>query len=208
MSESIKLKIVDSILKNIFDIIFSVIGLTILSPIFLLIAFFIKLDSPGPIFFKAERAGIDNSKFFILKFRTMVVGAERGPGTTSRNDSRITRVGRFIRKFKLDEIPQLINILRGEMSFVGPRPELIKYTSLYDGEEKIILSVKPGITDFSSIYFSDLNTLIDDNNPDLSFEMNVLEIKNRLRVKYVRERSFLVDMWLILKTIFVIFRKI
>jgi lipopolysaccharide/colanic/teichoic acid biosynthesis glycosyltransferase len=131
----------------------------------------------------------------------MQVGAELGAGTTSRNDARITPVGRFIRRYKLDELPQLFNVLRGDMSFVGPRPELLRYTSQYVGDEKLILCVRPGITDLSSIQFSNLNTLIDDENPDRNFEERILPHKNRLRIKYVRERSFLLDFKLIGKTL-------
>jgi lipopolysaccharide/colanic/teichoic acid biosynthesis glycosyltransferase len=131
----------------------------------------------------------------------MYLGSEKMAGSTSRNDSRITTVGKFIRKYKIDELPQLINIFKGEMSFVGPRPELKKYTDQYKGDELLILKVKPGITDFSSIKFSNLNDLIDDDNPDSNFEKNILASKNILRIKYVKTATFFGDIKLIFLTI-------
>ena len=131
----------------------------------------------------------------------MYVGSEMMAGSTSRNDPRITIIGKFLRKYKFDELPQLINVFNGEMSFVGPRPELKKYTDQYHGEELLILKVKPGITDLSSIKFSNLNALIDDDNPDKFFEENILAIKNTLRIEYVKNATFFGDLRLLILTI-------
>tara|TARA_B100000900_G_scaffold139287_1_gene118032 strand:+ start:793 stop:1209 length:417 start_codon:yes stop_codon:yes gene_type:complete len=130
----------------------------------------------------------------------MFLNSEKGPGTTSKNDKRITKIGFYIRKYKLDELPQLFNILFGEMSFVGPRPELKKYTDLYTEEEKIILSVRPGLTDISSLHFYNLNELIDNENPDYDFEKKILSQKNLLRISYVKQQNFWLDLTLIVKT--------
>ena len=188
--------------KRIFDIIFSIVGLLILSPIFIIVSLLVKYTSKGPIFFKGRRTGMNGKPFDIYKFRSMYVGSENMAGSTSRNDSRITKVGKFLRKYKIDEIPQLINVFLGEMSIVGPRPELKKYTDKYQGEELLILEVRPGITDLSSIKFSNLNDLIDDAEPDSSFEKNILKSKNSLRIKYVKTSTFFGDINLIILTIF------
>lgn len=132
----------------------------------------------------------------------MYVGSEMMAGSTSRNDPRITIIGKFLRNYKFDELPQLINVFKGEMSFVGPRPELKKYTDQYQVEELLILKVKPGITDLSSIKFSNLNALIDDDNPDKFFEENILAIKNTLRIEYVKSATFFGDLKLLILTIF------
>lgn len=165
----------------------------------------IKLTSAGRVFYFGKRIGLNGRPFKIIKFRTMFDNSDKGPDTTSRNDYRITFVGRFLRKHKLDELPQLFNILFGDMSFVGPRPELKKYTDLYKDDEKLILTVKPGLTDISSIYFLNLNELIDDKNPDQSFEEKILPKKNLLRVEYVKKQSLLLDLKLILKTMMKLF---
>lgn len=187
--------------KRVFDIFFSSLGLIAISPLFLIISILVKTTSTGPILFKGIRTGKHGIPFKIYKFRSMYVGSEIKAGTTSRNDLRITRIGKFIRKYKFDELPQLINVLKGEMSFVGPRPELKKYTDQYQGNELLILKVKPGITDLSSIKFSNLNDLIDDDNPDCSFEKNILASKNQLRIEYVKTATFFGDLKLIFLTI-------
>ena len=192
-------------LKRLIDIFLSIIGIILLTPIFIIISLLVKLSSNGKIFYLGKRIGLNGKQFIILKFRTMYENSDKGPSTTSKNDKRITFVGRFLRKYKLDELPQLFNILIGDMSFVGPRPELKKYTDLYKGDEKLILTVKPGLTDFSSIYFSHLNELIDDKNPDKSFEEKILPKKNLLRVEYVKNQSLLLDLKLILKTLMKLF---
>jgi len=187
--------------KRFTDILFSVLGILLLLPIFIIIAILVKTSSQGNIFYLGQRTGRYGKLFKIYKFRSMYLGSEEGPGTTSRNDPRITSIGFYLRKYKLDELPQLFNILKGEMSFVGPRPELKYYTDLYAGEEKIILSVQPGLTDFSSLYFSNLNDLIDDKDPDNAFEKNFLKNKNKLRIEYVKKRNYFLDIKLIFKTI-------
>ena len=187
--------------KRLFDLFMSFFGIIFLSPILLFIAVSVKFTSKGTILYRGERSGLFGKSFNILKFRTMVMNADLGAGTTSRNDKRITYVGNILRRYKLDELPQLINVFFGDMSFVGPRPELKKYTNQYQGEEKLILSVRPGITDFSSVKFSNLNELIDDDNPDASFEKKILSEKNRLRLQYVNECNFWLDIKLIFLTI-------
>jgi lipopolysaccharide/colanic/teichoic acid biosynthesis glycosyltransferase len=187
--------------KRLFDIIFSLIGLTFLAPLFFLISILVKSTSEGSILFKGVRSGKDGVPFNMYKFRSMYVGSEMMAGSTSKNDLRITSIGKFIRKYKIDELPQLINVIKGDMSFVGPRPELKKYTDLYHGEELLILKVKPGITDLSSIKFSNLNALIDDDDPDKFFEDNILFLKNRLRIEYVKKATFFEDLRLLLLTI-------
>jgi len=187
--------------KRLFDLFMSFFGIIFLSPILLFIAVSVKFTSEGTILYRGERSGLFGKSFNILKFRTMVMNADLGAGTTSRNDKRITYVGNILRRYKLDELPQLINVFFGDMSFVGPRPELQKYTNQYQGKEKLILSVRPGITDFSSVKFSNLNELIDDDNPDASFEKKILSEKNRLRLQYVNECNFWLDIKLIFHTI-------
>ena len=191
--------------KRIIEFFFSLLIICLLLPLFTLIALMVKLSSYGKIFYLAPRVGLNGKLFKIIKFRTMKENSDKGPDTTSRNDQRVTKIGFFLRKYKLDEMPQLFNILIGDMSFVGPRPELKKYTNLYKGDEKLILTVKPGLTDFSSIYFSNLNELIDDENPDKSFEEKILPKKNLLRVEYVKKQSFLLDIKLILQTLVKLF---
>jgi lipopolysaccharide/colanic/teichoic acid biosynthesis glycosyltransferase len=166
------------------------------------------MDSQGPIFYKALRGGYHNIPFKIYKFRTMVAGADKiGGGTTSLNDSRITKTGRFLRKTKLDEIPQLLNIVKGEMSFIGPRPELLQYTNNYTNEEKIILAVRPGITDISSIRFIALDEIVGEENADEYYEKYVLKQKNLLRVEYVKKQSFALDIQLFCATIWGVLKK-
>ncbi len=193
-------------LKRIFDIFFSAIFAFLLIPIYLIIALKIKIDSEGPILYKPLRTGFKGKTFQIYKFRTMFVGSDLGPGTTSKGDKRITKFGFFLRKFKLDETPQFFNIFKGDMSFVGPRPELPRYTDKYTQEERKILNVKPGITDFSSIRYSNFNKFVEDKNPDEYFEKNILTKKNQLRLKYVREKCFTVDLLILIKTFFVILK--
>ena len=195
-----------SFLKRIFDIFFSATFAFLLIPIYLIIALKIKIDSEGPILYKPLRTGFKGKTFQIYKFRTMFVGSDLGPGTTSRGDKRITKFGFFLRKFKLDETPQFFNIFKGDMSFVGPRPELPRYTDKYTQEERKILNVKPGITDFSSIRYSNFNKFVEDKNPDEYFEKNILTKKNQLRLKYVREKCFTVDLLILIKTFFVILK--
>ncbi|MGL4731410.1 MAG: sugar transferase [Clostridium sp.] len=195
--------------KRIFDIGASFLGLVILSPILLLIAIFIKIDSKGPIFFKQQRVGKNKKVFEIYKFRTMVTDAEKiGKQITVGNDSRITNVGKFIRKCKLDELPQLLNVLRGEMSLVGPRPEVPRYVELYDEYQEQILLVKPGITDYASIEFRNENDILGKSiSPEETYIKDIMPNKIELNVKYIKNISLIEDFKLILKTIKVIITK-
>lgn len=188
--------------KRAVDLLAASFGLIVLSPVMLLIAILIKLDSPGPVLYRGVRAGRYGVPFRILKFRTMVTDAESlGGPTTGTNDPRVTRIGRLLRRTKLDELPQLLNVLRGEMSLVGPRPEVLQYTNQYSQDEQIILSVRPGVTDLASIEFADLDDRVGANDPDAFFREHVLPRKNALRVKYIEEWTLWGDVRIILRTI-------
>jgi len=191
------------VLKRVFDIFFSLSGLFFLIIPFAIIAILIKSEDGGPVFYRGERVGLGGKPFRIYKFRTMVIDAEKiGPASTSDDDPRITKIGRFLRKYKLDELPQLINVLKGEMSFVGPRPEVKKFTDLYTEEEKAILSVRPGITDWASLWNSDEGSILAGvEDPDRVYMEKIRPEKIRLQLKYVRERSLWVDIKIIFKTI-------
>jgi len=194
-------------LKRGFDLVASITGLAALWPFLVLVGAAIRLDSPGTILYRGRRTGKGGVPFSMLKFRTMVEKAETlGGPSTGRNDPRVTRIGRILRKYKIDELPQLINVVRGEMSLVGPRPEVEQYTALYNDEERQILSVRPGITDYSSIEFSRLGEILGDENVDDTFETRVMPRKTALRLEYVRNRSFAEDLKIIFRTIWRIFR--
>lgn len=190
-------------MKRLFDLAVSIIGLIILSPLFLAIAAWIKLDSRGPVFYRGKRVGLGGRTFRIYKFRTMVANAEQlGGPSTANDDRRITRAGRFLRKYKLDELPQLINVVIGHMSLVGPRPEVKEYVDLFTGEEKAILSVRPGITDWASLWNPDEGAVLAGaEDPEKVYLEKIRPTKVRLQLKYVRERSFLVDLSILMKTI-------
>ena len=193
--------------KRLIDVAGASVGLVISLPFFVVIAVAIKLTSAGPVFYRGVRTGLNGKPFRIYKFRTMVSDAERvGGPSTALNDPRITPIGRFLRKFKLDEIPQFINVLMGEMSLVGPRPQVERYTKLYKGEEAIILSVRPGLTDYASIHFIDMDSTLGDGDVDRKYLDEVEPHKNRLRIQYVKEQSFLTDMKILLKTLSKLFR--
>ena len=188
-------------LKRTFDLFFSIFALITLFPLMVLVAVLIKLDSKGPVFYRGIRTGLHESPFRIFKFRSMVTNAELLGGTsTASNDPRLTRIGKFLRQHKLDELPQLFNIILGEMSFVGPRPQVEKYTNLYSEEEKIILSVKPGITDYASIEFINLDEILGDQDVDEKYLKEIEPRKNKFRVKYAKEANFMLDMKLIILT--------
>ncbi len=188
--------------KRVLDFVFAAVFVVLLSPLLLITAVSVAVCSGFPIFYRAERCGYLGKPFRIFKFRTMVKNADKiGGGTTALNDSRITRIGRFLRKTKLDELANLFNILRGEMSFVGPRPELLQYTNLYSGTEEYILKVRPGITDFSSCMFINLDEIVGSENADEMYEKYVLKNKNALRVKYAAEVSFKTDVKIFFKTL-------
>ena len=196
-------------IKRVIDFVLAFVFFVFLFPVYFIISLAVVLDTGFPIFYKAERGGYKGKTFRILKYRSMVKDADKiGGGTTALNDSRITRVGNLLRKTKLDEIPQLINIMRGEMSFIGPRPELIKYTSQYEGAEKLILEVRPGITDYSSLEFINLDELVGtEENADEIYETKVLKVKNSLRIKYVATVSFKTDVEIFFKTVFSVIEK-
>lgn len=194
------------ILKRIFDIVVSFVGLVILSPLFLILAIAIARDSKGPVFFKQTRVGRNGVPFKIYKFRTMVEDAEaRGMQLTVGDDSRITNVGTFLRKTKIDELPQLINVFKGEMSFVGPRPEVPKYVGLYTEDQRQVLMVRPGITDLASIeYRNESELLATADNPEKVYIEEVMPRKIELNKEYIRNMSLVSDMRIILKTIAVL----
>ena len=194
-------------LKRFFDLVFSAVGLLALSPFFLAIAFLIKIDSSGPIFFRQVRVGRHLFPFKIHKFRTMVVNAsDLGPSVTTDGDLRVTTVGKILRKYKLDELPQLIDVLLGDMSLVGPRPEVPKYVDAYsDADKTIIFSVKPGITDKASIEFRNENELIaNSSDVDSVYLEKILPIKLVYYREYVETHSLWLDIKIILKTVFLI----
>lgn len=196
------------ILKRLFDFVLSLFLFLLLLPILILIGAVIKMDSQGPFLYLGERVGRYNSKFKIYKFRTMGPDAEGYGTTTAKDDPRITRIGRVLRKTKIDELPQLLNILKGDMSFVGPRPEVEEHTSEYTDEEKMILTVRPGITDYSSIHFISLDEVLGSQNPHQVYLSGVRAEKNKLRLKYVRECSFSTDIKIIGLTFVSLVRKV
>lgn len=186
------------------------LALTLLGPCLVVmapIALAVKLTSPGPVFYRAPRGGYHNKTFTILKFRTMVVGADQFASTTAFNDPRVTKVGRVLRRSKLDELPQLFNILKGDMSFVGPRPELLRYTTRYTKEEQCILWVRPGITDPSSIRLISLDELVGHDDPVGNYESKILGQKNRMRVEYAQSQSFPLDARVFLQTLKTVLKK-
>ncbi|MDL1973931.1 MAG: sugar transferase [Deltaproteobacteria bacterium] len=194
-------------LKRLFDITTCLIAFPFLLPFFAITAIAIRLGSSGPVFYRGWRTGLGGNPFRIFKFRTMVVDAEKiGGPSTALNDPRLTRIGKFLRKYKIDELPQLINILTGEMSFVGPRPQVEKYTKLYNDEEQIILSVHPGLTDYASIELINLDQILGDDAVDEKYLREIEPEKNRLRMKYAREHSFLIDFKIILMTLTQMFK--
>lgn len=196
--------------KRSFDLILALILLTFLSPILLLFALLIKLGSKGPVFYRGVRVGRYGVPFRIFKFRTMVADAEkRGASSTHEQDSRITGVGTFMRRLKIDELPQLINIVAGDMSFVGPRPEVQKFVDMYTEEEKAILKFRPGITDWSSIKFHNEGEIIAASgiaDADEAYAKVIRPEKLRLQLKYVREQSLLLDIQIIFETVSTLFR--
>ncbi len=195
--------------KRIFDIVCAAIGLLVLSPLFMLLALAIKLGSKGPVFYRGRRAGRYGKPFRILKFRSMVTNADQlGGSSTSDEDPRITGVGKFMRKLKLDELPQLLNVLIGNMSLVGPRPEVQYYVDQYTEEEKTILTVRPGITDWASIWNSDEGSVLaGSEDPDKAYEKLIRPMKLQLQLKYVQHPSLLTDILIILFTLFKLVKK-
>lgn len=190
------------ILKRCFDIVAGALALLVLTPMLTVIALVVRRTSPGPVFYRGRRTGLGGRPFRIYKFRSMVVDAEQTGGlSTAKNDPRVTPIGRFLRRHKLDELPQLINVLKGDMSIVGPRPEMPEYTRLYSGEELLILSVRPGITDYASLQFVRLDEALGAVKADEVYETEVRPVKNRLRIRYVRTRSFWTDLSILFQTV-------
>ena len=193
-------------MKRLFDIVASGLGLIVLSPLFLILAIWIKLDSKGPVFYRQVRVGYKNKDFRIFKFRSMRVGADKGSLVTiGGHDPRVTRSGYFIRKFKFDELPQLINVFLGEMSLVGPRPEVRHYVDYWTPEQMHVLDVHPGITDPASIKFRNENELMEKaEDPEKYYIEVIMQEKIKLYLEYVEKHSFFYDLGLIFKTFWVI----
>ncbi|MBR6088041.1 MAG: sugar transferase [Prevotella sp.] len=196
-------------MKRLFDIVASGLGLIVLSPLFLILAIWIKLDSKGPVFYRQVRVGYKNKDFRIFKFRSMRVGADKGSLVTiGGHDPRVTRSGYFIRKFKFDELPQLINVLIGDMSLVGPRPEVRHYVDYWTPEQMHVLDVRPGITDPASIKFRNENELMEQaENPEKYYIEVIMQEKIKLYLEYVEKHSFFYDLGLIFKTFWVIVKE-
>lgn len=188
--------------KRLFDFFVALFGLIVFSPILLAVALWIKLDSPGPVFYRGERTGKGGKMFRIFKFRSMVVNADKiGGPSTADTDSRITKSGKFVRKWKLDEIPQFMNVLVGDMSFVGPRPEVKKYTDMYTDAEKPILDLRPGITDWASIWNSDEGAILAGlDDPDKGYEDYIRPGKLKLQLFYRQTHNLATDIKILLYT--------
>jgi lipopolysaccharide/colanic/teichoic acid biosynthesis glycosyltransferase len=189
--------------KRIFDLAFSFLGLIICLPIFVIVPILIKLDSKGPVFFRQARVGKNFIEFKICKFRTMRHDSEeKGPVITVSGDRRVTKVGKFLRQYKIDELPQLFNVLKGEMSFVGPRPEVKKYVQLFKKDYKKLLRIRPGITDPASLKYSDEEGILSlSENWEEDYEKRILPEKIHLSLQYVEHCSILTDLNIILKTL-------
>ena len=192
--------------KRIFDIVVSFTGLLLMSPILLLVMYLIWRHDRHSPFYIAERVGKDENLFRMVKLRSMVVDADKSyVDSTSANDCRITPIGHFVRRYKLDEFTQLWNVLKGDMSLVGPRPNVKRETNLYTNEEKKLLSLKPGITDFSSIVFSDENDILEGcEDPDIGYNQLIRPWKSKLGILYIEKRNFFIDIQLIFLTVLAI----
>jgi lipopolysaccharide/colanic/teichoic acid biosynthesis glycosyltransferase len=195
-------------MKRGFDFVSSLVGLILASPVLLVIAILIKKEDGGPVFYRGVRVGRFGKPFRIFKFRTMVVNAEKlGGPSTADDDPRISKVGKSIRKFKLDELPQLINVLKGEMSIVGPRPEVQMYVDMFTEEEEAILNVRPGITDWASIWNPDEGAILAGSpDPEKTYMEKIRPEKIRLQLKYVEENSLWVDFEIIVRTLETVLR--
>jgi len=193
-------------LKRAFDLVVAVLGLGVSAPLMAAIAVAVKLDSPGPALYRAPRVGRQGQLFTMYKFRTMVADADRrGPGLTCRRDPRVTRLGRFLRRTKLDELPQLFNVLRGDMSLVGPRPELMEYVVKYPPEYRNILEVRPGITGLAQLRFRDEESLLEEFSTASEQYLNaILPEKLKIDQYYVTHRGFLLDLQILLRSVGVV----
>ena len=193
----------NEIVKRLFDFLASLFGIIIISPILIIVAIAIKVDSKGPVMFLQKRVGRYGNPFYIYKFRTMVTDAEKlGTQITIGKDNRITKVGSFLRKYKIDELPQLFNVLKGDMSLVGPRPEVPKYVELYSEEERRVLEVRPGITDLASLRYKDENDILGKvENPEDYYINVIMKDKLKLNLEYIEKSNLIFDISLIIKTI-------
>lgn len=193
-------------MKRFIDISVSFFGIILTSPLFLLIAIAIKLDSPGPIFYKANRVGKNGKHFKLFKFRSMIANADKvGPPITTKEDARISRTGKFLRDSKIDELPQLINVLLGDMSLVGPRPECPRYVALYSPEQKKVLSVRPGITGAASIAYRNEEKLLSGDDWETIYREQIMPAKLNRELDYLDRASIITDLKLIMQTIAVLF---
>ena len=193
-------------MKRFFDLTLAAAGLAFLWPVLLAIAAAVKLDSAGPVIYRSRRAGLRGQPFCLLKFRTMVIDAEKlgGPSTPS-DDQRVTHLGKHLRKYKLDELPQLINVLKGQMSLVGPRPEVLSEVGTYSSEELELLSVRPGITDWASIHFRNESEILQGSpDPHRTYRERIRPEKVRMGLLYVRQRSFRTDLRILAETVKVV----
>jgi lipopolysaccharide/colanic/teichoic acid biosynthesis glycosyltransferase len=195
-------------MKRLFDFVFSSIGLILFAPVLLLIIILMWVKSKGPIFYKQVRVGRNNTDFQIFKFRTMHVNADKlGLLSIGDRDLRITQIGYYLRKFKIDELPQLVNVLIGDMSFVGPRPEVRKFVNLYNQDQLQVLNVRPGITDLASIKFRNENELLSkQDDPELYYIKTIMPMKLQINLDYLKGSNLITDTWVIVKTLLVIFK--
>jgi lipopolysaccharide/colanic/teichoic acid biosynthesis glycosyltransferase len=195
-------------MKRLFDILFSLLFIVVLMPLLLVLAVMVACDGPGGVFFMQTRIGKDHRPFRLMKFRTMKPASEKsGQLTIGARDSRITKTGYFLRKYKIDELPQLFNILVGDMSVVGPRPEVPRYVNLYNEEQKRVLSIKPGLTDYASLeYFNESELLAKSSDPERTYIEEVMPAKLNLNLKYVAQRDLKTDLIIIWRTVEAIFK--
>jgi lipopolysaccharide/colanic/teichoic acid biosynthesis glycosyltransferase len=192
-------------IKRILDVTVALFGLTVLAPLFVVIAVLIKIDSPGPAFFRGKRVGQHGRIFHILKFRSMVPDApQKGAAITSRDDPRMTRIGRFLRKTKMDELPSLVNVLKGEMSLVGPRPEAPTWVAHYAPWQRAVLAVKPGITGLAQIKYRNEEALLDGANLEAEY-LQIMNDKLNIDLDYVENRSLILDAYILIRTVAVLF---
>lgn len=197
----------DEVCRRIVDVVAATCGLIVLSPLLLVVALLIRLDSPGPVLFRGERVGRNGRCFQICKFRTMVAdAARRGPGVTTKGDSRVTHVGHFLRRTKLDEFPQLINVLWGDMSLVGPRPEDPRYVASYTPEQRRVLEVRPGMTSLASVRFRHEEDMLEGDDWERVYREEVLSAKLETELAYLANRSVLRDFGIVVQTLLALAR--
>jgi lipopolysaccharide/colanic/teichoic acid biosynthesis glycosyltransferase len=190
-------------MKRLFDLFFSIVFITVFAPLFLCIAILIKFDDGGAVFFRQLRVGKNSLPFYLWKFRTMKPNSESsGQITVGARDLRITRIGFYLRKYKIDELPQMWNIVLGDMSVVGPRPEVPKYVALYAESDKIVLSIRPGLTDYASLdYFSENELLAASSDPERTYREEIMPAKLKLNKRYIQEMSLRTDLKIIVRTV-------